>query len=376
MVFYNLFKDQDLNKIGVNMSYLLAQSYLIFLIGVMISSGIMKKYNLLSDVFKYISDKIPTKRGVVALISLIGGVLPIPGRVTVSAGILSNLAPCCSNEDCNLGEKECRRARSKFGIIDYLSTHHYYLWSPLEKTVILPMAALGLSWGSFIGIVWPLILITFLYIIWFIFWRLKEEDIIINESIFGEYNIKRFISGFLPLVLGIIILASGILPGSIIFGLLAVYYIVLTKTYNLKEINSYINWWLVGLLSVVLILSVFFKSHNVEILQFIELYESVLDINTITGLLAISSFAFAASWLMGSSGKFAGIVALLVTIYGSHYLVWFLVLEFFAYNISPTHKCVPIGSMYFGTTIRRYFEAIIWWQILLLIWAFIVTFLL
>ena len=356
------------------LSYLVAQTYLIFLIGVMISSGIMKKHNLLSDVFKYISDKIPSKRGVLALISFVGGVLPIPGRVTVSAGILSNLAPCCSKDNCNDGDKVCRKSRSKFGIIDYLSTHHYYLWSPLEKTVILPMAALGISWGAFIGYIWPLILITFVYIVWFIFFKFKEEDIILNDSVFGEYNIKRFISGFIPLILSIILLATGMLSGAVIFGLLALYYMVLTKTFDIKELLGFVNWWLVGLLSIVLVLSVFFKSHNQDIHDFINLYNTFLDINEPTGIMAISAFAFLASWLMGSSGKFAGIVALLVTVYGVDYLVWFLVIEFFAYNISPTHKCVPIGSMYFGTAIRRYFEAIIVWQMLLLIWAFLATF--
>ena len=356
--------------------YLMVQTYLIFLIGVMISSGLMKKHNLLADVFKYISDKIPSKRAVVALISFFGGVLPIPGRVTVSAGILSNLAPCCSDKDCNKGEKECKRSRSKFGIIDYLSTHHYYLWSPLEKTVILPMAALGISWGAFIGIVWPLILITFVYIGWYIFYRFKEDDIMLNTDIFGEYNLFRFITGFIPLIIGIIVLATGIISGAWIFGILAIYYTILTHTTSIKELFGYVNWWLVGVLSIVLMLSVFFKSHNTEILDLINAHQSFLDITTVSGFIAISGFAFASSWLMGSSGKFAGIVALLVTIYGPHYLVWFLVLEFFAYNVSPTHKCVPIGSMYFGTSLRRYFEAIIWWQMLLLIWAFIATFLL
>lgn len=355
-------------------SYLVAQTYLIFLVGVMVSSGIMKNHNLLSDVFKFISEKIPSKRGVLSLISLVGGILPIPGRVTVSAGILSNLAPCCSEKNCNEGDKICRKSRSKFGIIDYLSTHHYYLWSPLEKTVILPMAALGITWGTFIGYVWPLILITFVYILWYIFYKFKEDDIILNESIFGDYNIKRFIFGFVPLLVSIILLASGILSGAVIFGTLSIYYIVLTKTFNIKEIFSYVNWWLVGLLSIVLTLSVFFKSHSMEIQHFITLHQSIFDMTEPTGIIAISSFAFISSWLMGSSGKFAGIVALLVSIYGAHYLVWFLVIEFFAYNVSPAHKCIPIGNMYFGTPIRKYFEAIIVWQMLLLIWAFIATF--
>lgn len=349
------------------------QTYLVFLIGVMIISGIMKKHNLLADVFKFISEKIKSKRAVVAIISLIGGILPIPGRVIVSAGILSNLSPCCSVQDCNSGDKDCRKARAKFGIIDYLSTHHYYLWSPLEKTVILPMAVLGIGWATFISIIYPLIIISILYIVWYVFWKLNESDIRLNLFTTDGYNIKRFITGFLPLMSGIVLLGFNY-PGEYIFGVLTFYYIILTKTFDIKELISYVNWWMVIVLSLVMMLSVFFSNHSQEILNFIKTHNTIFDITTITGMIAISGFAFISSWLMGSSGKFAGIVALLVSIYGVNYLVWFLVLEFFAYNISPSHKCIPIGSMYFGTPIRRYFEAIIYWQFLLLSYGFITTF--
>jgi len=356
------------------LSYIIVQKYLIFLIGVMVSTAIMKKHNLMADMFKFIIDHIPSKRGAVALISFVGGMLPIPGRVTVSAGILSGLAPCCSDADCNIGDKQCQKSRSKFGIIDYLATHHYYLWSPLEKTVILPMAALGLSWGAFIGYMWPLIVITGVYITWYIFYKFQEEDIQINSSLFGDYNYKRLFTGFLPLIGGIALLATGLLNGAWIFGFLTLYYVVLTKSFNIKELSSYVNWKLVFLLSGVLMLSVFFKSHSVEILQLIETYKSFLDITTMSGMIAISGFAFFSSWLMGSSGKYAGIVALLVTIYGPQYLVWFLALEFFAYNVSPMHKCIHIGRMYFNTPVRKYFEVIILWQFFLMSWAAIYTF--
>lgn len=355
------------------MEYFIIQTYLLFMIGIMIISGIMKKHNLLSDVFKFIFDNVKSKRAVIAIISMIGGILPIPGRVVVSAGILSNLSPCCSKDDCNSGDKECRKARSKFGVIDYLSTHHYYLWSPMEKTVILPMAALGIGWATYLTIVYPLVLITITYILWYVFFKLKENDIILNQTFLVNYNINRFIKGFLPLFFGIILLGFNY-PGAYIFTILTLYYLVLTKTYNIREILGYVNWWLVIVLSIVLMLSVFFSNHSDEITLFIKTYNHIFDITTMTGFIAISGVTFMSSWLMGSSGKFAGIVALLVTIYGPHYLIWFLVLEFFAYNVSPSHKCIPIGSMYFGTPLRRYFEVIIYWQILLLCYGFVATF--
>jgi len=350
------------------MSYLIAQKYLLFLIGVMISAGIIKEKHYLDNLFYLIKQRIKSKRLVVFLVSFFSGILPIPGRVTVSAGILDSLAPSCSSED-----KSCKKSRAKFGIIDYLSTHHYYLWSPLEKTVILPMAALGITWSTFMGYMWPLVLISFIYIFSFIFIKFKEDDIIINENLFQNFNISKFIFGTLPLFIAIGFLAFGF-PGWIVFPVVAFYYMIYGNIFNIKQLNSYINWWLVGILAIVLILSVFFKSHAKEIGAFITSHGHFFDIHTLVGFIAISSIVFAAAWLMGSSGKYAGLVAILLGIYGPSYLVWFLTLEFAAYNLSPMHKCVHIGRMYFGTKIRRYFEAIIIWQLLLLTYAGIYTY--
>ena len=59
----------------------------------MIVAGIMKDSNYLNDFYQIIASKIKSKRLIVFLVSLITGILPIPGRVTVSAGILDTLAP-------------------------------------------------------------------------------------------------------------------------------------------------------------------------------------------------------------------------------------------------------------------------------------------
>ena len=128
------------------------QIYLFYLLGVMITSGIIKEKGYFNNLFNYIVNKVKSKKGVVALISLFSGILPIPGRVIVSAGVLDIVAP------------KAGKSRSKFGIIDYLATHHYYLWSPLEKTIILPIATLSLSYLEVLKYTSPLILVTLLYI--------------------------------------------------------------------------------------------------------------------------------------------------------------------------------------------------------------------
>jgi hypothetical protein len=333
------------------MEYLIVQQYLIFLLGVMITAGIIKDNNLLGDLFILIDD-IPSKRLKLFLISLIGGILPIPGRVTLSAGILDSLAP-------SEGKK-----REKFGIIDYISTHHYYLWSPLEKTVILPMAVLGITYGNYISYMWPLVLITFLYIAWYVFYIVKEDDIMLNINT-KIFDFQNFIKGSLPLILGVIFLASGYNP-AIVFTVITIYYII-SNPDSIKNIKSYINWRLVILLAIILVISVFVKSH-------FALFEQLLENNH--SIIFASILAFGASWLMGSSGKYASLASLLILIFGIDYMLWFLTIEFIAYNLSPMHKCVHIGRMYFGTSVKEYFKVIVLWQILLFVYVFSVTFLL
>ncbi len=341
------------------------QQYLFFLISVFIICGVLKENNLFLDVFKLITHKVKSKKLVLALISLISGILPIAGRVTVSAGVLSLIAP---DEHKSHGT-----GREKYGIIDYLATHHYYLWSPLEKTVILPMAALGITWGQFIGYTLPLLVISLIYTCWYIGMKVDESEISIDLSNNEPINWVRLVYGFLPFVFAVASLLIFDKTAAWIFLGLGVYYLVITKTYSLKKIFGYVNWWLVLFLAFVIILGKITGGYSKQIEVFIKT-ATWADPKTLVGIMALSSFAFTASWIMGSSGKFAGILALLVTIFGPHYLVWFFVCEFAGYNFSPMHKCVPIGKMYFKTPLGTYANALTVWMLLLLAYAGITTF--
>ena len=99
---------------------------------------------------------------------MIGGVLPIPGRVALSAPLLDAIAP------------PDKKRRSEFGIIDYLSTHHYYWWSPLEKTIILPMAALGITYGEMLQYTFAPLLICLGYTWWYIFSKVDPRSVLPN----------------------------------------------------------------------------------------------------------------------------------------------------------------------------------------------------
>lgn len=321
---------------------LTAFGYLIFLIEIMIISGIAKENNSFQVVFNLVNPEY--KRAGLLLISTVGGILPIPGRVAVSASVLDSIA----------GTKN----RWKFGILDYLATHHYYLWSPLEKTVIIPMAVLGISYMEFLGYLYPLILISIGYIVFYVFFIIKESDIDIKII---KVKDPDLLTPF-GLLLGISALVFGV-PGWISFGLTLLWFKVRTST-PFSKFNKYINWELVFVMFIVLSIGFYINLYHEVILQYLN-HQNILF---------ASITAFGLSWFMGSSGKYAGIAAILISLFGIEYLVWFLTIEFIAYNLSPTHKCIHIGRMYFGTPAKEYFKALIIWQLLMFLYALWYTF--
>jgi hypothetical protein len=103
---------------------------------------------------------------------------------------------------------------------------------------------------------------------------------------------------------------------------------------------------------------------------------SALDPHTFAGMIIISAIGFVASFLMGSSGKFVAIAVLMSQVFGHEYFLWFFALDFTAYLLSPTHKCVMVGQKYFGTPLSTYYKALGGWGALLLTTAGIITFVL
>ena len=75
-------------------------------------------------------------------------------------------------------------------------------------------------------------------------------------------------------------------------------------------------------------------------------------------VLPASLVAMVAAFIMGSSGKYAGMASILVKVFGPQYLIWFLATEYSGYLLSPAHKCLMIGQQYFGTPIRKYYKVI------------------
>jgi hypothetical protein len=328
---------------------------------IMITAGLAKEYALFAPAFAYVRNTFRSNKFVVVLLSAIGGVLPIEGRVTVSAGLLDTVAP-----------KE-GPGREKLGIVDYLSTHHYYMWSPLEKTVILPIAAFGLSYGAFIGLVAPLLIVSLMFISIYIWTQVKDEDLTITP---GNFKLSAVMRNVLPMfiALGIYIGLGGeghVFP---IFGLLTLYYVIITQQWSPKKLLGYIRWDVLAWVGAVIVLGNYFKSYNSEFLTMIK--GVGLDPHTFVGMLAISVIGFVVSFLMGSSGKFIAVAVLMAQVFGVEYFLWFFAIDFAGYLLSPTHKCVMIGNRYFGTPVSTYYKVLGGWGLLLLATSATITFLL
>lgn len=334
--------------------------YLIMMSCIMVASGLAKDYNLLMPLYAYLKDVGSSNRLVVLLASALGGILPVEGRVTISAGMLDTLAP-----------KDNSKVRSKFGILDYLATHHYYLWSPLEKTVIIPIAAFGLSYFEWIKLIFPLLIVSFIFILVYFWVFFEETDITITKE---SYKISQVVRTVAPMFFAITYYVAGGNP-IVSFGSLALYFMLITKQWNLKKLSSYLNIKVLCIVAIVLLASFYVKLYSSDIEKYITMILADGNLNFSYNKIVIASLlSFTASFLLGSSGKFVAFSVLMAQIFGIETFIWFFALDFSAYLISPTHKCVAIGQSYFNSSYSDYLIAITSWSYLLIVTAFFLTF--
>lgn len=327
--------------------FLKNQEFLFYLIGVMICVGIIKDKNLFSGLYCYLFKKIHYKKILIVIISALSGILPVPGRVVVSAGMLDTLAP------------KRKKSREKFGIVDYLSTHHYYLWSPLEKTVIIPMSVLGLSYLSFLKYTLPLLVISILVLVVYIIFFLDEKDIVIRQE--QKNRPVFFFRNIFPLIVSLGLLIANFEPG-IVFTALALYFILITKTYSFIKLNSYIKYGLVATLFIIIATSNFLLLHSDKFINLVSTNQSKI---------LVCLIVFVVSFLLGSSSKFSSMVSVVTVALGLQYFQLLMTIAFSGYLLSPFHKCVAIGKMYFKTPLLNYYLVITIWCLLMITYSLV-----
>ena len=332
--------------------------YMGYIFGIMILGGFIREHSALEDVYSLAKKYVKDNRVLVIITSLLGGILPIPGRVALSAPLLDAIAP---------PDKE---RRSAFGVIDYLSVHHYYWWSPLEKTVVLPMAVMGVSYSTFLGYTIIPLAITLAYTWWYIFTKVPAASVVPNLEYVRDFNWRRAITGWAPLIATVILLLNTGKGGAIFFfpwfGAMCAYYSIVYRDWKWGR-------WIDAKFAVIATIVLAFGGIVGQIKEPVMAY---LKAATPDMLIPASLVAMVAAYIMGSSGKYAGMTSALVSVFGPQYLVWFLCTEYSGYLVSPAHKCLMIGQQYFGTPWKKYMVVLSRLCAILIAYAAITTFIL
>lgn len=315
--------------------------YILLFIFVMITMGIIKEHNLFNGVYSWLLTKVKNKKTLLVLFSTLAGIIPIQGRIVISTALLDTIA-----------SKQSRN-RKRFGILNYLASHHYYLWSPTEKSILIPMTLLGISYITIMSYFWPLLLAMLLYTFWFVVKIVKPEDICINHI---QNNEKVNVIPILPLLvsIGCVILFQGAALLYTFFAM-TLFYVFYTKTYNFKKLMKYIDWKMLWILFFVIGFGKFMIKTAGDMNNWFESVILTINHHHWLSLIAACVIGWVLSFLMGSSSKFAGVVAMLTMIFGLVYLPLFMAVEFSGYHMAfMSHKCIPTTTKYFGVTVPEY----------------------
>ena len=241
---------------------------------------------------------------------LISGCLPIPGRIVLCSSILKAFA---KNKDGDTG------------LAAYIGTHHYYLWSPVEKSVIIIIGGIGISYLDFLYMMWVPLLVYGIFMV------VALRKVNIDRS--GNRDTKSGISPTIDICLLVLCLTVSCFFPIILYTLTTyLLYLIIKYKCKLKEFRR-IDYKTILFVSIVLVISSIVKQNH-------ELLYGIVSNETTLGGAVILSFIM--SYLLGSSSKFAGICLIAVSIFGVEYLCLFYTIDFCGYMLSPCHKCRTI----------------------------------
>lgn len=258
------------------------------------------------------------------------GFLPIPGRIIM----------CTSLIDTANGKVDKNTATAA-----YIGTHHFYLWSPIEKSVLVIMSGLSISYIEFLyAITAPLIV----YVIYMV-WLLKGIDIVRTTQKY-TYRFKDLLS---IVLLSVTLISMTLTTGYMLCSLLlSVYVLYLCMLYDgIMTCLKRVKYGTLLLISLILFASDYLKA----------LY-NILEFNP-THLFYSLAISFIASYMLGSSSKFSSICLLMVSVFGVEYLCLFYTIDFCGYMLSPMHKCRVITQCCSHLHTREFYNRL--WRLLL-----------
>jgi hypothetical protein len=227
--------------------------------------------------------------------------------------------------------------------IDMWSSHHYYLHSPLEKSILTTLTITGLSYGALVGGLIP-VLIAVLGCGIFIISRME------SEWVDDVYAVKRkFTSDLLPVpfIFLIGLISMGTFKDAMWVSLtgMLLSLCIYAKSFTVKMFK--IDWWLPTVVALIVIATSVIRST----------YEFNIDASY---FLYSLPFAFLIGFVFGSSSRMATIGMPIVMLLSNEHtllpnVVLFYSIEYAGYLLSPAHKCVAIACRYFKSDIKNYY---------------------
>jgi hypothetical protein len=318
---------------------LIKEAFLLVIASIMIAVGILKDNKVLHPTYYYIQKYIKNKKLMLCVMSTVYGILPVPGRITVATGMF---------DTCTRASKD----RTELGILAYLSTHHYYLWSPLEKSVLLVLAGTGMSYIDFIGAMGLYIGLFLGATYYYVVFVMKDVTALIKD--FAEPPVKgdwcKFVD-MLVLVTGIVLCCMQIFNVLYFFPSFAAYMIIRYRP-TLRSVWKCVDIKLLVAIAAVIGISFTIQQHTEDIRIVAE------QLATLYGIHIGLVISFFAAILLGSSSKFAAITVIMTSIFGVMYMPLFYIVDFCGYLLSPAHKCVTAGNMYFKTKFIAFYKIV------------------
>lgn len=284
-----------------------AQKFTLVLFIIYTISAIYKQQDIIPAILSKV--KSGKMAGIVTI--LISGVLPVPGRIVLCSSIIRSMSSS-KHEDT--------------GIAAYIGTHHYYLWSPIEKSVIIMVAGLSITYIDFVYyMITPLMVYT-----GFMIYHLNK----VNITRIKTAKITNYTSPCIDIMLLVGCLGISLAYTQFVVYIMSLYtmYMYIKHKCNLTIFKD-VDYSTVILVFFVILISSIVKQNSEIFTQYVASIES----------LPIAIFvSFISSYCLGSSSKFAGVCLIATGVFGIEYMCLFYVVDFCGYMLSPCHKCRAI----------------------------------
>lgn len=309
------------------MEYITSQLYVLCFMFMVLITTMMKHHNIFISAFYPILIRLPDKI-LTVVTCMICGVLPVPGRIMVT-----NMCLDCS----------CK-TNNKLGLLSYIVSHHYYMWSPVEKTILLPIAVLGFTYSDVISYMCVPLLIYIVYMVFIIYNHNISTTAKLHFSTrFAWVDMMLLVCGLiLSSICSDLMLFDVKIPTLLLLTLgFFVYLCVRYKTDRDLLIQS-ISYKSLIVLSILMFIGTYIKQHA----------DHLTDYTASTDIWMVCVLSFLISLAMGSSGKFAGVCVATTSVFGVEYFTLFFMVDYVGYLLSPFHKCLPIAVMNFDTPVK------------------------